>query len=62
MSKGFLFLIPMVLAVIVAFALNGITMYAPHWTVATLLASGTVVFFYIRQSRKNNDKNEPGDT
>jgi len=61
MNKGLLFLIPMILAVVVAFILNDVTMYAPHWTVATLLGSGLAIFFYIR-NQKNNDKNEPGDT
>jgi len=60
MSKGFLFGIPMGLAIIVAIALNGVSVFAPWWAAGTLLVGVTIIAFYIRRQKQHNDTNESG--
>jgi len=60
MNKGLLFAIPMILAVIVAFALANVTMYAPWFAAGVLFVGIAVVLFYIRGQKHNDTTNEPG--
>jgi len=59
MHKGLLFVIPLILAAIVAFATANVTMYAPVWSAGTAIIGFIGVGIYIRLSQKHND-NEPG--
>lgn len=60
MNKGLLFILPIILAAVVAFALANVTTYAPIWAGATLVVGLAAVFFYVRGQKHNDTTNEPG--
>ena len=64
MNKGFLFLIPMGLSIVVGLIANLLfeasDIASAWWATGTLLPSITVVAFYIRNSKNQDHRTEPG--